>query len=674
MKSIPSDHPVYRPDIDGLRAVAVLCVIIFHARPAILPSGFVGVDIFFVISGFLISSILFKAVEQGSFTFTDFYSRRIKRIFPALVLVMVSCLSMGYFVLFADEYQMLGKHVASGAVFLSNFTLLNESGYFDPAAELKPLLHLWSLGIEEQFYIVWPLLIYVAAKLRINWLVMTILLAVLSFGLNIWRIDAHLVQTFYGPLTRFWELMFGSILAYVSIYPSVQISHYREKFANFVAITGLVLIISALFLLNNTKLFPGWWAVLPTVGAVLLIAAGPSAWVNKNVLAIRPLVFIGFISYPLYLWHYPLLSFLRIVESGNPTISLVLIAIVAAVLLAWLTYVLVEKRIRHQSSLCTVIGLVLLVAISGFIGKVIQKKNGFPDRSSVVHYKEYEKQMIREVAIDVVCLEYIQQNGNKILFDYCRASNLKAEKWVAIIGDSHAHVLFPGFSKEFEKRDVGTILFANSNCPPFIGTVTGKTDTEIEGCSNKIEQILSTVASEKRIEKVVIATRGPVYITGLDSGPGKNMFNPAFQIKSRYDSQTDASRELFFNGLYRTINYIIKSDKEVSYFLENPELAIHPKNCLGRPFTFKADPPECNVDFNIYKSRMSEYRAGVLEIRNKFSNLMILDTEPLFCDTANCRFIFNDKLLYADADHLSVEGSILVAKEFVSTILTNTRD
>lgn len=658
----------YRPDIDGLRAVAVLSVVIFHAWPAILPGGFIGVDIFFVISGFLISSIIFKSVEQGSFSYADFYSRRIKRIFPALVLVLAASLSIGWFALFADEYQMLGKHVASGAVFVSNFTLLNESGYFDPAAELKPLLHLWSLGIEEQFYIVWPLLIYAVAKLRINLLVTTVVFAVLSFGLNIERIDAHLVQTFYGPITRFWELMFGAILAYITLYYSEQYKNLQRKFANLAAVVGLLFIVTALILLNNAKLFPGWWATLPTSGGVLLIAAGPTAWVNKNVLSLRPLVLVGLISYPLYLWHWPLLSFLRIVESSDPSKLLVLIAVLISVLLAWLTYDLVEKKIRHHSSPWTVIGLVLAVAVMGLFGVAIRAKDGFPYRPSVSHYIEYEKQMIREADTDVACVKYIQQGGEEILFDYCRASNLQFKKWIAIIGDSHAHVLFPGFSEEFEKRHVGTILLANSNCPPFIGTATGITDAEKDRCSNKINQILGSLIREKSIEKVFIATRGPVYITGHGFGPSKNMYNSAVEIKSIHSQGLDTSGEIFFNGLSKTIDLIQKSKKKVSYFLENPELGMHPKNCLGRPLAFN-DRIGCDVNFSVYKTRMDDYRTGVFYMKNNYPSLLILDPEPLFCDGRVCTGIKNDKLLYADDDHLSAEGSRYVAGNMAMKLL-----
>ena len=181
----PNTALTYRPDIDGLRAFAVIAVVTYHAFPALLPGGFVGVDVFFVISGFLISSILYSNLEAGRFSMLDFYGRRIRRIFPALILVMSACYALGWFVLLPDEYAQLGKHIAGGAGFVQNFVLWSESGYFDNAAETKPLLHLWSLGIEEQFYIVWPILLWIAYRLRLNLLSMTILIAVISFVLNI---------------------------------------------------------------------------------------------------------------------------------------------------------------------------------------------------------------------------------------------------------------------------------------------------------------------------------------------------------------------------------------------------------------------------------------------------------------------------------------------------------
>lgn len=211
-------HPKYRPDIDGLRAVAVLSVVAFHAFPAWMKGGFIGVDVFFVISGFLISTIIFENLDRGTFSFADFYARRIKRIFPALLLVLIASFAFGWFLLLADEFKQLSNHIVAGAGFVSNLVLWSEAGYFDNSAETKPLLHLWSLGIEEQFYIVWPFVLWFAWKRKLNLLTLTVIVSLISFGLNLKGIKQDSVATFYSPQTRFWELLSGSILAWLAIY------------------------------------------------------------------------------------------------------------------------------------------------------------------------------------------------------------------------------------------------------------------------------------------------------------------------------------------------------------------------------------------------------------------------------------------------------------------------
>ncbi len=208
----------YRRDIDGLRAIAILSVLCFHVFPDLFPGGFIGVDVFFVISGFLISGIIIGNLEKGSFSLVGFYSRRIRRIFPALAVVLVACWAFGWFVLLTDEYKQLGKHIAGGAGFISNILFWRESGYFDSAADRKPLLHLWSLGIEEQFYIIWPLLMSLAFRRKLKLVSMMLLLAVISFLVNIGGIRGNAAGLFYSPVTRFWELLIGCILAYQVYY------------------------------------------------------------------------------------------------------------------------------------------------------------------------------------------------------------------------------------------------------------------------------------------------------------------------------------------------------------------------------------------------------------------------------------------------------------------------
>src|ERR1700722_8481853 len=335
----------HRNDIDGLRAIAVTSVLFYHANSAWLPGGFIGVDIFFVISGFLISSIILGGIDRGTFSFGDFYARRIKRIFPALLFVSLTLSVVGWFSLFTDEYERLGKHVAAGAAFLSNILLWKEAGYFDPASELKPLLHLWSLGIEEQFYLIWPLLFFLLAKARRSPLAAIGAITLGSFVLNLYWVKDHEVRTFYLPVTRFWELSLGALLAYAQVLGIKRSNTVIRGISGFLtggsspssqngmAFCGLTLFIAALVLLTKNDQFPGWLAALPTVGTCLLIAAGNRSWVNSRLLGNPLMVWVGLISYPLYLWHWPLLSFQRILSPSGLSARITLLTLAVAVVL-----------------------------------------------------------------------------------------------------------------------------------------------------------------------------------------------------------------------------------------------------------------------------------------------------------------------------------------------------
>ncbi|HEY6456412.1 MAG TPA: acyltransferase family protein [Steroidobacteraceae bacterium] len=339
-------HIAYRPDIDGLRAIAVLAVLLYHAFPACLPGGFVGVDIFFVISGFLISGIIFDGLEKGTFSFVEFYSRRIRRIFPALALVCAACLIFGWFALLPDEYRQLGTHVAGGAGFLSNFVLLRESGYFDIDAKLKPLLHLWSLGIEEQYYLVWPAALFLCRSRRRATALLLVLVGGVSFALNLYYTSRDPSLAYYLPFTRFWELMIGSALAFAARNATAASVITGGPLANFKSIAGVLALTLSLILINETRPFPGWWALLACSGAFLLICAGPEAWFNRRILSSRPMVWTGLISYPLYLWHWPILSF-GIIISRTPSIGYRIAALAASVALAALTYHFIELPVRR---------------------------------------------------------------------------------------------------------------------------------------------------------------------------------------------------------------------------------------------------------------------------------------------------------------------------------------
>ena len=294
----------YRPDIDGLRGVAVLAVLGFHAFPRFSPGGFVGVDIFFVISGYLISTIILHDVASGRFTYSGFYGRRIRRLLPALVTVLLAALVAGLFSDFLTELSRLGAHIAAGATFLSNIILWREDSYFDVVSTAKPLLHLWSLGVEEQFYIVWPLALATISQRRIPWAVTAIVLV--SFAINIAIVGSHPAAAFFLPATRIWEFMIGALLACAGTRAWVP---QRQ---DTISAIGFTLLVVSLCFINKATAFPGWAALLPTLGAAAVIAAGADAWLNRTLLANKAAVFLGLISYPLYLWHWPILSFLTV--------------------------------------------------------------------------------------------------------------------------------------------------------------------------------------------------------------------------------------------------------------------------------------------------------------------------------------------------------------------------
>ncbi|MEI8287843.1 MAG: acyltransferase family protein [Verrucomicrobiota bacterium] len=371
----------YRPDIDGLRGVAVLLVLVFHGFARLLPGGFIGVDIFFVISGYLITSILFNDLQKDRFSLSTFYGRRIKRIFPALITVLGTSWMIGWFLLFPDEFRNLGRHIAGGAAFISNFMLWRETGYFNNAAESKPLLHLWSLGIEEQFYIFFPVMLWLAYRKGLATPRFLAVLFVISFGLSLNGTWIRPIATFFLPVTRFWELLVGCVMAAIeadhrrrleiaSATPTVSgalSSRGLQLAGNAGAVLGLALILAGTWLLNKDAAFPGWWALMPTLGTALLIFAGSHAFINRWVLGNRLLVGIGLISYPLYLWHWPLLYFGRLVYPygmSNATVGAIL---AASGLLAWLTYKFIESPIRFGATWRTRKVLYLSAGMAGLM-------------------------------------------------------------------------------------------------------------------------------------------------------------------------------------------------------------------------------------------------------------------------------------------------------------------
>lgn len=475
----------YRADIDGLRGIAVLSVVAFHIFPYKITGGFIGVDVFFVISGFLISSILFASLDRGDFSIVEFYDRRIRRIFPSLITVVLASLVFGWFVLLSDEYQQLGKHVVGGASFISNLLLSSENGYFGNAAESKPLLHLWSLAIEEQFYIFWPLLLGFAHKRKWNFLPMMAVVAIGSFVANIYMVDSNPTATFYWPIFRFWELIIGGILASITLHYPQFLNRYR----NAQSFVGFGLLAIGFVAIDKYSQFPGWWALLPTLSAFLLLAAGPTAWINKAVLSNKILVWFGLISYPLYLWHWPLISFAKILEGsidGKPKLKIALL--LASVLLAWLTYRFIEKPLRFKNNQKTALvllsGLLLTglfgyscMATSGYegLGFRIKEKTAFASHfeNLAPELRYYKREGIREKYREQ-CNFYNLALGDagvptktplQSIAKECFIRDPNIKNSVLIWGDSHASHLYHGVSQNLPKT-WQILQVTSSGCHP----------------------------------------------------------------------------------------------------------------------------------------------------------------------------------------------------------------
>jgi peptidoglycan/LPS O-acetylase OafA/YrhL len=514
----------YRKDIDGLRAVAVSLVLAFHVFPHEITGGFTGVDVFFVISGFLITGLIGSGLREGNFSFAEFYARRVRRIFPALATVLAAALAAGWLLLFPADYENLGKHVAGGAAFVANLTLWQDTGYFDLPAEAKPMLHLWSLGIEEQFYILWPALLWVAWRRPGGPLVLASVLLLSSFAWNLWTAPHDSASAFFLPGTRFWELMVGCVLA-LSLpkmsTDAMSVPARRSLLRDAASVAGVLAIgLGAALITGNG--FRGWQALAPTLGAALVIAAGPDALVNRLVLSRPGLVHLGLISYPLYLWHWPILAFLRHTWFGKPSDLVRIGGVGLALALAELTYRFIETPIRRggaptlRTSMASGFAMVLLAGA----GLAVFARAGFPQRfPPTIAALFRDDDNVAKVFVGSGRCVAGARAGAFELTTAC-ASPPGAFR-VVVWGDSHSSAITRGLAEiEGRRSDLKVVFFTTVGCPPIPSYAY--THPGLPDCPAANRAALAQIAALKP-DTVLLAANWAAY----DGGPNAALVDGA---------------------------------------------------------------------------------------------------------------------------------------------------
>jgi peptidoglycan/LPS O-acetylase OafA/YrhL len=630
----------YRPDVDGLRAVAVIGVVTFHAFPIWVPGGFVGVDIFFVISGFLITSIITKELEDKTFSFPTFYARRARRIFPALVVVLATLLGVGWFLLLADEYAAVGKHTAAGAGFIANIAFFQEAGYFDASAKFKPLLHLWSLGIEEQFYLVWPALLFVVAPSR-GWRWIAGALAAASLAYCFWLTPRNAYAAFFLPLARFWELMVGALLAYSLFGRHVALLLNKAVLREAASICGAALVAIALIVTREGKLFPAPMAIFAVLGTALLIAAGPNATVNRFVLGNRAAVFVGLISYPLYLWHWPLLSVPHIIEGDYPTRIIRISAVVAAFLLAVMTYWAVERPLRGGGLLREkAIGLAVALVGVGFAGFTIYFFGGAPHRVETSLSPEAREQIVgplwRHTVDDDCKTRFPLADVENYGYWFCKISSPRPPT-IMIVGSSYANHYYPGFAQHPDLAEE-TVLSIGACDPAWID------ESDVRPSSD----VFSPCTSARRLAQQVlingIAAQGTLKLVVL-AGFG------------------DTTSPDYIDRVRRRVDFFEQSGARVALFGPHVKLDLPISVCFPRPLQKKHE--GCNIPPERIDDVRQSFRPLVETLRRSNPNVIVFDPNGIFCGET-CSFVRDDMPLFRDQyNHFTEHSSELLANRFL---------
>jgi peptidoglycan/LPS O-acetylase OafA/YrhL len=650
----------YRPDIDGLRAVAVLLVVGYHYFQRQVTGGFVGVDVFFVISGYLITGLIIDGLGRGTFGAWAFYGARVRRIFPALIAVLTGVLVAGWWRLLASEYEPLGRHVAAGAGFAANLAVWQESSYFDAAAATKPLLHLWSLGVEEQFYLAWPLiLIVVWRSWRRVWPAAAVL-GIASLALSVYLTATDPTAAFYSPLSRFWELALGGVLAGLER----ERGRVLVPAPTLVSLGGLVMLVASARLFTQSSAFPGMNAVWPVLGSALIIAAGPASWLNRKVLAQPALVAVGLISYPLYLWHWPILSFARIVLAEDLSAAIRFALLAVSVALAVVTYWLIERPVRARRVTLALCGALCAAdLVVGLAGWQVFSADGAPGRLAATSglVRLFDTAVVSPRA--QACLELAGKSRPDGSWT-CTLGESSGDVDTFVAGDSHAMVLYPVFDAIATERHARVEFAAMSQCPPLLGIESLTIDRWVAGHCRAFNDRVFAYVRDHHVHRVVLAARWAFYTDGDYTGSSTTSMEYLGTTTDVERSRAE-SRRAFEEGLRRTVEAYRTIGAEVILVDDEPLQVDSPRQVFRRSAR-KADPDAYIRSASVPRAMHERYQAYANSQLDAVAGprVTVMNLDDVFCDASVCSLAIGDTSMYRDRDHMSVAGIMRALDRF----------
>jgi len=637
-------HPAYRPEVDGLRALAVLPVILFHAGYSWFRGGYVGVDVFFVISGFLITTIILTDKASGAFTIARFYERRARRILPALCFVVLVCFVPAWLWMMPRQLQDFNRSMVAVALFGSNLLFWRTSDYFDLATEEKPLLHTWSLGVEEQFYVLFPLLVIVfwpLGRKRLEWLLAIIALASLGLAelVGLWSPTA----SFYLAPTRAWELLMGSLLAFASF--SMPL-HRRVGHASAQALSalGVAMIALAVFAFDKSTPGPGLRSLLPTLGTALILAYAAEGTHVARLLSQRWVVGVGLISYSAYLWHQPLFAFARIRMADRPEPAVYGVLGAASFVLAYFTWRYVEapfrdrRRIGRGPLLALSVSGSLLLVVVGLVGHLTK---GFPDRldASTLNLINTAVSSPKRSAC---------HTGGKAFLDPAKACVYFSENatWAAL-GDSHIVEPAYALAEMLGPQDQGLVHLSFSACPPAV-----LVEAPVPGCTAWLNRAIERIAADKRVANVLVGFRYNEHFFGDQIDVYPQVPNKEIRLGGLGAAE---SRELLWKSFETILARLQNAGKTVFVLLPIPELG---RDIQKNIWSHRAGSPDYALGTSTdYLRARSRYISEKFETLKWSETLIKVDPSAPLCGGEHCYAVIGGEAMYFDDDHLSLAGA-----------------